>query len=143
VNLAIAIPTYNEADNIKRLVPAIANALRAYPDLKTTIFIIDDDSPDGTGAIAEKLSKSFKHKNLGVEVLHHKKKEGLGRAYVFAFKEILKKSFDFVLQMDADLSHDPKYIPAFLDTLRVGVRQIGLFTANCRVVLVIYTASCF
>jgi dolichol-phosphate mannosyltransferase len=125
MKLAIAIPTYNEAKNIKKLIPAIDRSIKNYPGLTTTVFIIDDNSPDGTSTIAEQLSKSFKEKRFTIRVLHRKKKEGLGKAYVFAFQEILSKDFDFILQMDADLSHDPKYLPQFLDATKEADFVVG------------------
>jgi dolichol-phosphate mannosyltransferase len=115
VKLAIAVPTYNEAANLKKLLPAIHKNVKDYPGLSTTVFIVDDNSPDGTAEVGKKLGKKLKSSKFTVTVMHRAKKEGLGKAYVYAFQEILKKKFDYVLQMDADLSHDPKYIPAMLD----------------------------
>jgi dolichol-phosphate mannosyltransferase len=105
MNAIIVIPTYNEKDNIQPLVKEI---FKAAPDIR--ILIIDDNSPDGTGRVADELSKEYKQ----IKVLHREKKEGLGRAYLAGFKEALKMNPDYILQMDADFSHDPKYIPLFL-----------------------------
>jgi len=105
MNTIIVIPTYNEKDNIQPLVEEI---FKVAPEIK--ILIVDDNSPDGTGRIADELSKRYEH----VKVLHREKKEGLGRAYIAGFKEALKMNPDYILQMDADFSHHPKYIPLFL-----------------------------
>lgn len=101
----IVIPTYNEKDNIQPLVKEILNIL---PEVK--ILIVDDNSPDGTGKIADELSKKYEN----IKVLHREKKEGLGKAYITGFKEVLKMDVDYIIQMDADFSHNPKYIPLFL-----------------------------
>jgi dolichol-phosphate mannosyltransferase len=115
LRLAIAVPTYNEAANIKVLIPLLAKAVAKCSNIDTTVFVIDDNSPDKTGEAALEVGKEYKNSNFKVEVLARKKKEGLGKAYVYAFNKILSKKFDYILQMDADLSHDPKYIPQFLD----------------------------
>jgi len=115
MNAIIVIPTYNEKDNIRPLVEEI---FKVVPDIK--ILIVDDNSPDGTGKIADELSKRYGQ----VKVLHREKNEGLGRAYIAGFKEALKMNPDYILQMDADFSHHPKYIPLFLKE-----------NANCDIVL--------
>lgn len=125
MKLAIAVPTYNEASNIKKLIPAIDKSLGSYPHLQCTVFIIDDNSPDGTADIAESLSDKLKSKSIKITVLRREKKEGLGRAYVYAFHKILTQQFDFILQMDADLSHDPKYLPKFLDATKEADFVVG------------------
>jgi len=105
MNAIIVIPTYNERDNIQPLVEEI---FKVVPDIK--ILIVDDNSPDGTGRIADELNKRYGQ----VRVLHREKKKGLGKAYIAGFKEALKMNPDYILQMDADFSHHPKYIPIFL-----------------------------
>ena len=105
MNIVIVIPTYNEKDNIQPLVEKIC---KVVPEIK--ILIVDDNSPDGTGRIADELNQRYKQ----VKVLHREKKEGLGKAYIAGFKEALKMNPDYILQMDADFSHHPKYIPFFL-----------------------------
>jgi len=94
----VIIPTYNEGRNIKSLVKEI---LTLYPGIQ--ILIIDDNSPDGTGVLADSLSKEQE----GVYVIHRPKKLGLGSAYKEGFDWAIKKSFDYILQMDADFSHRP------------------------------------
>src|SRR2546430_16827156 len=99
---AIAVvPTYNERANLAELVEKIHQAAKGLH-----ILIVDDNSPDGTGALADELSQ--KHPDQ-IFVLHREKKEGLGRAYVDGFNEALKKDYEYILQMDADLSHDPAH----------------------------------
>lgn len=104
------IPTYNERENLPLLVEKI-QACAGDVD----ILIVDDNSPDGTGKIAEDLSR----KNArGLFVLHREKKEGLGKAYVAGFRYALEKDYDIIVQMDADLSHDPSYLPLLLEQIR-------------------------
>lgn len=101
----ILIPTYNEAGNLETLVSRIM-AL----SLGLDILVIDDNSPDGTGDLAQRLSE----KQACVKVLHRQKKEGLGRAYRDGFRWALENGYGIILQMDADLSHDPGVLPEFL-----------------------------
>ncbi len=108
MNPVIVIPTYNEKNNIRTLVEAI---LKIVP--QTRILFVDDNSPDGTGVAADALTKEYPQ----VTVLHRQKKEGLGRAYIAGFKEALKMGVDYIIQMDADFSHDPKYIRRFLEEI--------------------------
>jgi dolichol-phosphate mannosyltransferase len=107
---AIAIiPTYNERENLEHLVSDI---LRNAPDIH--ILIVDDNSPDGTGVLADELA--FSHAG-SLFVLHRPKKQGLGKAYVEGFRFALERHYDAIVQMDGDLSHDPAYIRDFLDRL--------------------------
>ena len=108
--VAIVIPTYNEKDNIKRIISAIFDILP-----KADIVIVDDASPDGTGDIAQKLSQC----NSRVHVIHRSGRRGLGYAYRDGFKYVLKNlDAEYIFEMDADFSHDPHYIPIFLDYAR-------------------------
>ena len=103
---AIAVvPTYNERANLEELVEKI---WQYASDLH--ILIVDDNSPDGTGELADELGRKYPD---SLFVLHREKKEGLGRAYVAGFNHVLKKDYDYILQMDADLSHDPQHLPSF------------------------------
>jgi dolichol-phosphate mannosyltransferase len=113
MNLVIVIPTYNEAANIE----AITAELLALPAIngERHILIVDDDSPDGTGDIAEALAQ----RNPGkISVLHRHDEPGLGRAYLDGFRRALAMGADVVVQMDADFSHSPQYIPVFLEALQ-------------------------
>lgn len=110
------IPTYNEKDNLGVLVEKIFSL--KIPEL--SLLIVDDNSPDGTGRLAEELAEKYPSTSSGqvpLKVMHREKKSGLGRAYVDGFKEILRQAQDktnFVIQLDADLSHDPAVIPKML-----------------------------
>lgn len=101
----VVLPTYDEADNIQPIAHAI---LAATPDVD--ILIVDDNSPDGTGALADALAE----KHPRVRVLHRPSKEGLGRAYLAGFNIALRDGYDLIIEMDADFSHDPKYLPQML-----------------------------
>ncbi len=107
----VIIPTYNECDNIG---PITAAVLLATP--KVDVLIVDDNSPDGTGRIADELAR---HESR-ISVLHREKKEGLGRAYLDAFRWALSRHYQSILEMDADFSHDPKYLPRFLKAAEEG-----------------------
>lgn len=113
IKLAIAVPTYNESKNIKKLISKIRQNV-SHRQIDTTVLIIDDNSPDGTGNIAEELKKEEDSSNFKIKVLHRANKNGLGKAYIDGFNELLQENYTHILQMDADLSHDPKYIKEFV-----------------------------
>ena len=102
----LVVPTYDEADNIEALVMAARERL---PDSRR-ILIVDDNSPDGTGRVADRLAAEHDD----VEVLHRAAKEGLGTAYVAGFRRALEGGARLVAQMDADFSHDPGHLPALV-----------------------------
>jgi dolichol-phosphate mannosyltransferase len=106
----LVLPTYNEAENIEAFVAA---ALAKLPG-SAQVLIVDDSSPDGTGAIAERLAE--RHQN--VSVLHRQVKEGLGPAYIAGFRQALAAGAELVLEMDSDFSHDPAYLPRLLAAAR-------------------------
>jgi dolichol-phosphate mannosyltransferase len=114
----IVIPTYNEKENIARLVEVIMSL--PYP---ISVVIVDDNSPDGTGIIADKLSKKFER----VKVIHRKGKGGRGSACIEGFQYALKQEQDinYIFEMDADFSHDPKEIPKFLENIENYDMVIG------------------
>jgi dolichol-phosphate mannosyltransferase len=113
----VIIPTYNEAANITALVKSIF-AL----GLDIRVLIVDDNSPDGTGNLADKLATD----NPRILVLHRPKKEGLGRAYLDGFRYAVDKTgCDFIMEMDADFSHDPQAIPVFLDKIKTCDVVVG------------------
>ena len=112
----IVIPTYNEAENLERIVDQIFSLHPTF-----NIIVVDDNSPDGTGAIADALSK----KDRRVHVIHRPHKAGLGTAYIAGFKEALAKGADLIFEMDADFSHDPKYIQDFLEASKRADLVIG------------------
>jgi len=105
----IVMPTYDEAENIENIVHEILGL-----GCGVSILIIDDNSPDGTGEIADRLTAE----NHEVNVRHREGKLGLGSAYRFGFDEALAMGADYVFEMDADFSHDPRYIPQFLSAIR-------------------------
>jgi dolichol-phosphate mannosyltransferase len=110
----VVVPTYNEAENL----PPLVEALYALdlPDLR--VLVVDDSSPDGTGHLAEELGERLRREGEPfVRVLHRPQKQGLGRAYVAGMTRALEDGADFVVQMDADLSHEPTEIPKMLDAL--------------------------
>jgi dolichol-phosphate mannosyltransferase len=112
----LVLPTYNERDNIAQIVTAIRAQL---PDI--TIWIVDDNSPDGTGKIADEIAAQ----DGKLEVLHRPGKLGLGTAYIQAFKRALQEDFASILQMDADFSHDPKYLPQLIQGLQEADLVVG------------------
>jgi len=101
----IIIPTYNEVETLRKLTSEIYSVLP-----RTDILIIDDNSPDGTG----KLAQSLAGKNHKIKVIQRAAKSGLGSAYIQGFKYALANNYDFVFEMDGDLSHSPAYLPQFL-----------------------------
>lgn len=118
--IAIATPTYNEVKNISKLITAVSKVCAKFPKIKFTVLVIDDNSPDGTADAADKVGKKLKSKNFEVQVLRRKGKEGFGKAYVHGFNVLLEQSFDYIIQMDADLSHDPKYLNDFIQEAEAG-----------------------
>lgn len=101
----ICLPTYNEFENLPLMVAAIRAAVPAVD-----ILVIDDDSPDGTGRLADDLAAA----DPQVHVLHRTAKEGLGRAYIAGFRWALDRGYDLIFEMDCDFSHQPRYLPEFL-----------------------------
>lgn len=103
----LVLPTYNEAENLERIVAAIREQL---PAGESRVLVVDDDSPDGTGALADRLAAAHDD----VAVLHRARKEGIGPAYVAGFGQALDGGAELVAQMDADFSHDPADLPRLL-----------------------------
>ena len=102
----VIIPTYNEIDNFADITSAVLSA-----DKRLEALIVDDNSPDGTGRKADLLAKE----DSRIHVMHRKSKQGLGAAYIAGFKYAIKHKYDFIFEMDADFSHDPKYLPVFFN----------------------------
>jgi dolichol-phosphate mannosyltransferase len=105
----VIVPTYNERENLPRLVPLI---LAQDPGIE--ILVVDDASPDGTGQLAEEIAREQPR----VHVLHRSGKLGLGTAYIAGFKWGLERGYDYFFEMDADFSHDPEHIPTFLKAIQ-------------------------
>lgn len=117
-HIIVVIPTYNEADNLE----ALTSELWSLPIPDIRILVVDDASPDGTGDIAECMSKEKPDK---ISVLHREGKLGLGSAYIAGFKKAIEEQPDAIVQMDADFSHSPNYLPAFLENLKSADAVLG------------------
>ncbi|MGZ5360033.1 MAG: polyprenol monophosphomannose synthase [Solirubrobacterales bacterium] len=113
----VVLPTYNEAENLERIAAAI---LERLPECRR-LLIVDDSSPDGTGRIADRLAAE----RDDVEVLHRQAKEGIGPAYVAGFRRALAGGADLIIEMDADFSHDPAYLPQLLRAIENADLVIG------------------
>ncbi len=107
----VIIPTFNEAENVPNIIPAVLKQKKILH-----VLIVDDGSPDGTAKIVKKMMKDEPR----IHILERKEKNGLGRAYIAGFKWALANGFDFVLEMDADFSHDPGEIHLFLEAMEQG-----------------------
>jgi len=116
MKVLVIIPTYNESDNI---LTTIQQVFDAAP--KVDVLVVDDNSPDQTGKLVKKLMKTEKRVNL----LAREKKEGLGTAYVAGFKYALERDYDRIIEMDADLSHDPAEIPNFIEASKKADVVVG------------------
>jgi glycosyltransferase involved in cell wall biosynthesis len=112
VQTVVIVPTYNECENIETL----ATQLLALP-IGARVIIVDDNSPDGTGAIADRMAEEAEGRVLPI---HRAGKLGLGTAYIAGFKRALAESADLICTMDADFSHNPRYIPAMVDRIGEG-----------------------
>ena len=104
----VCVPTYNEADNLPKIVPSIL-----AQDPRLEVLVIDDGSPDGTGTLADAMAAAEPR----VHVLHRPAKEGLGKAYLAGFRWALARDYAYIFEMDADFSHDPKYLKDFLTAI--------------------------
>jgi dolichol-phosphate mannosyltransferase len=107
----VIVPTYNERDNLPEIVAAVHQHL---PD--SDLLVVDDNSPDGTGAVADEIAA----RDGKVHVLHRAGKQGLGTAYVAGFKWALARDYQLLFEMDCDFSHDPKYLPIMRERARAG-----------------------
>lgn len=117
MKIVVVIPTYNEAQNIGKIIPAVLEAFKKIPRHECHILVVDGNSPDGTAQIVQDIAKE----NEQVHLLLEKEKSGLGGAYIYAFKHILNNmGADVVMEMDADFQHDPKEIPNFVKKIEEG-----------------------
>jgi dolichol-phosphate mannosyltransferase len=106
----VCLPTYNERENLERMVRALAGQ-------NVRVLVVDDSSPDGTGEIADRLAAELDH----VSVLHRETKEGIGRAYIAAFEQVLAQGdAELILEMDCDFSHDPNDVPRLIAACEAG-----------------------
>ncbi|MGC1815915.1 MAG: polyprenol monophosphomannose synthase [Solirubrobacterales bacterium] len=113
----VILPTYNEAENLERIVGAVLDRLPAYG----RVLVVDDSSPDGTGEIADRLASA----EDSVDVLHRPRKEGLGPAYLAGFRVALDDGADRIIEMDADFSHDPADLPRLIQATEEADLAIG------------------
>jgi dolichol-phosphate mannosyltransferase len=116
VKSLVVVPTFNEADNLRELVPRV---LEQDPGME--LLIVDDNSPDGTGALVESLRETEPR----LHILHRPRKMGLGTAYLDGFRYALERGYDLVFEMDADFSHDPDSLPAFLEAAKDADLVLG------------------
>ena len=112
----VIVPTFNERENISRLIEAVLEE-----DRRLEVLVVDDGSPDGTGDIVEALAEKDKR----VHLLRRPRKMGLGTAYIAGFKWSLEQRYDYVLEMDADFSHDPAHLPEFLRVIQTADLVLG------------------
>ena len=114
----VVIPTYDEKDNVRRMAEAVFTSFStSTSDLR--LLFVDDNSPDGTGAVIEEMMKTEPR----IHCLHRMRKEGLGRAYVAGFAKAIELGADLVIQMDCDFSHDPKDIPRLVEAVTTPVKS--------------------
>lgn len=113
----IIVPTYNERDNL----PQLVKRLMAQP-VELDVLVVDDNSPDGTGQVADEIAAANPH----VHVLHRQEKNGLGRAYIAGFEWALARDYEFIFEMDADFSHNPADVPAFLQAAKTESADLVL-----------------
>lgn len=114
MKVSVVVPTYNERENIGVLIPRIFDAFKSSK-IKGSVIVVDDNSPDGTAAEVRRLMKKYP-----ISLIERDSKMGLGSAYITGFKRALEQKADMVFEMDADLSHDPSAIPAFLEKAASG-----------------------
>lgn len=123
----VVIPTYNEAENVRQIIPAVL-----AQDDRIDVLVVDDHSPDGTGDIVEEMARDARR----IHVLHRGQKQGLGTAYRAGFHWALERDYEYVFEMDADHSHDPKHLPEFLAAIEEADLVLGSRYLNGRVTVV-------
>jgi dolichol-phosphate mannosyltransferase len=114
--ILVIIPTYNESENIAKIIPQVL--MHSNESNEFNVLVVDDNSPDGTAAIVKGMS------NKNVFIIEREGKLGLGTAYVRGFYYAIENKFDLVFEMDADFSHDPKYLPEFLEKIDEGYDMV-------------------
>jgi dolichol-phosphate mannosyltransferase len=119
MKLIVITPTYNEKSNIEKHIRDVEEVMRKN-QIEGGMIIVDDNSPDGTAKIVEDLMPKINDEKFAVSILKREGKLGLGSAYIAGFKKALGMKADYILEMDADFSHDPKYIPQFIKELENG-----------------------
>jgi dolichol-phosphate mannosyltransferase len=132
----LIIPTYNERDNIARMISDVLAQQERVPEVSLNILVVDDNSPDGTAEVVKEVQAHETGDDRHVHLLSRAGKMGLGTAYVAGFKFGLREGYDYIFEMDADFSHDPAEIPNFLREIKtydlvIGSRYIpGASVAN-------------
>jgi dolichol-phosphate mannosyltransferase len=128
----VVIPTYNEAANLPQIVPQVL-----AQDPRLEVLVVDDGSPDGTGRIADEMSRV----NPRVRALHREGKLGLGTAYITGFKWALERGYDYIFEMDADFSHDPAHLKEFLKAIEDADVVLGSRYLDGKVTIVNWPMS--
>ena len=128
----VVIPTYNEATNLLQLIPQVL-----AQDPRLEVLIVDDNSPDGTGGMADEIARASSR----VHAIHREGKLGLGTAYITGFKWAMERSYDFIFEMDADFSHDPRHLPDFLTAIEDADLVLGSRYLQGRVTVVNWPMS--
>ncbi|MGD0993067.1 MAG: polyprenol monophosphomannose synthase [Gemmatimonadales bacterium] len=128
----VVIPTYNERENLPNIVPLVLEQ-----DPRLEVLVIDDNSPDGTGELADALAAASPR----VHVVHRSAKQGLGTAYRAGFRWAIEQGYDYVFEMDADFSHDPRHLPKFLAEIQDADLVIGSRYLNRRVTVINWPMS--
>ena len=123
----VIVPTYNERENIERLIPTVL-----VQDPRIDVLVVDDGSPDGTGAAVDQIAE----RTSRVHVLHRPSKLGLGTAYIAGFRWALDREYAYIFEMDADFSHDPSHLPQFLAAIEDADVVLGSRYRNKRVTVV-------
>jgi dolichol-phosphate mannosyltransferase len=123
----VIVPTYNERDNIARVIESVL-----CRDPRLDVLVVDDGSPDGTGAIVDGIAAESSR----VNIIHRGRKLGLGTAYIAGFRWALERDYDCVFEMDADFSHDPAHLPQFLEEIQYVDLVLGSRYRNGRVTVV-------
>ena len=128
----VIVPTYNERENVRRLIETVLEK-----DARIDMLVVDDGSPDGTGAIVEEIAAT----NERVHLLSRPRKMGLGTAYIAGFRWALARDYEYVLEMDADFSHDPVHLPQFLSAIEDADLVLGSRYQQGRVTVVNWPIS--
>ena len=116
MKILVIIPTYNEKENIHKIIPLVLEQ-----DQDIEVLVVDDNSPDGTGKLVEEIQSS----NPRIKLIRREKKSGLGTAYLAGFKYALENGYNYIFEMDSDFSHDPSYIPDFLKAIEDSDLVLG------------------
>jgi len=120
VRVAVCLPTYDERENLEPVVRALGNVAAAHA-IELSVLVVDDASPDGTGEVADRLAAELPW----LDVLHRERKDGLGPAYLAAFRHVLAGDAELVMEMDADFSHDPADVPRLVEAAGEADLVIG------------------